>query len=128
MSDYTPYILATYGVLLGAVLTGGKWIVSTLIQQGKDLIRVQSAIEYYFDRKGKGTAMNLEVSTNPTPERAKELLRKYCKQWLEEDEFQELEAYLQDVSKTNAEKYAAAQEMLAILGAQRRLSRKAVSH
>lgn len=127
-ADPTPYILATYGVLLAAGLAGSKWIVSQIIQQGKDLVRIQAALDYYLDRKGKGAAMILEASTNPTPEEAKVLLRKYREGRLSDKERHDLEAYLLEVSRANAEKYGAAQEMLAILGAQRRLDKKAVGH
>ena len=119
-NDLTPYILALLTLLSGA----GTWLFKQTIQHGKDLASIRTALSFYFAEKGKGAAVILEASTNPTPDEVKTLLRKYRQRSLDNGEMAKLEIYLRDISRTNAEKFAAAQEMLAILGAQQRLERE----
>jgi hypothetical protein len=67
-NSWTTYLQAG----LAGVLA---WIVRTLIQQGKDQVKLQTVMEFYVERQTRDAAMRLDVP-NPAPPAIRALLQK----------------------------------------------------
>ena len=89
LKELTPWIL---GILTMAV----GWLFRTVIQQGKDIVGIQTALKIYFEGTAKGAARVLD-SPNPTPPEMRQLLRKYYEHEANESECKELKAWLRGV-------------------------------
>lgn len=67
-NSWTTYLQAG----LAGVLA---WIVKTLIQQGKDQVKLQTVVEFYVERQTRDAAIRLDVP-NPAPPEIRVLLQK----------------------------------------------------
>lgn len=116
----TPYILSVLGVLIAVI----GWLCKQSIQQGKDIVAVQTAVRFYLETVGKGAAMVLN-SPNPTPKPMQELLRKYVENHLTDAERNELRAWLKEITQdphADKAKFSAAIQILGAMGAQKRMA------
>lgn len=87
--DLTPVILGLLTMAVG-------WLFKTVIQYGKDITAVQTALKIYFEGTAKGAARVLD-SPNPTPPEMRQLLKKYYEHGANEDECRELKEWLRNV-------------------------------
>jgi hypothetical protein len=83
-------------VVVGLLATAVAWLFKSHIQQGKDIVGIQTALKIYFEGTAKGAAKVLD-SPNPTPPAMRQLLRKYYEHQASESECQELKAWLRGV-------------------------------
>lgn len=89
LKDLTP-------VFIGLLTMAVSWLFKTVIQQGKDITAVQTALKIYFEGTAKGAAKVLD-SPNPTPPEMRQLLRKYYEHDANEEECKELKVWLRGV-------------------------------
>lgn len=80
-------------VVLGLLTMAVGWLFKTVIQQGKDIVGIQTALKIYFEGTAKGAARVLD-SPNPTPPEMRQLLRKYYEHEASESERSELKTWL----------------------------------
>ena len=83
-------------VLLGLLTMAVGWLFKTVIQYGKDIVGIQTALKIYFEGTAKGNAKVLD-SPNPTPPEMRVLLRRYYEHEATETECQQLKAWLRSV-------------------------------
>lgn len=110
-NSWTTYLQAGLAAILA-------WIVKTLIDQGKDQVKLQTVVEYYIERQTKDAAIRLESVSNPTPPEKQELLRKYRVNTITLDERSVLIDWLREVGTNpdadSAERSAALQILTGI--------------
>jgi|SRR5688572_15767670 len=117
--DLTPIVV---GLLSASV----AWLFKTVIQQGKDLTAVQTALKIYFEGTAKGAAKVLD-SPNPTPEHMRVLLRKFYQNHATEPEKDELRNWLKQLCndpKAPKSERSAAIDILAAFDAMKVLNRR----
>lgn len=93
LKELTPWIL-------GLIATAVAWLFKSEIQQGKDIVALQTAFKYYLDSKSKGAAMVLD-SDNPTPPDMRILLKKYSNNTASKEEVNELKVWLKGLIESN---------------------------
>lgn len=112
--DFTSW--TTY--LQGALAAVLAWIVKSVIELGKNQVKLQTVVEYYVERQTRDAAIRLETVSNPTPLWAQELLQKYRHGTLGDDERQRLVAWMKtlpdDPTADAAERSAALQMLTGI--------------
>lgn len=119
LKELTPWIL---GLLSLAV----SWLFKSVVEMGKDIVAIQTACKYYFERTGKGAAMVLD-SPNPTPDNVRQLLRRYSNGTASAEDVQELKAWLKElIATSDASKVerSAAIDILSSMGAMKILDRE----
>ena len=91
MADFNSLAPYLFTLMAGAV----AWLFRTVIQAGKDIVRLETAIKFYIDGVGKGAAMVLD-KPNPTPPEISRLLKKYYERSVKLDsaEREQLKEYL----------------------------------
>jgi hypothetical protein len=89
LNSITPWILGLLTMAVG-------WLFKTVIQLGKDVAVIQTALKFYFEGTAKGAAKVLD-SPNPTPEDMRVLLRKYYQNKATDAECVELQAWLKEM-------------------------------
>jgi hypothetical protein len=106
-NSWTTYLQAG----LAGVLT---WIVKTLIQQGKDQVKLQTVVQYYVEQQSRDAATRLDVA-NPAPPEIRALLQKHIHGELSKVERPQLTAWLRQVGtnpKADSSERSAALQLL----------------
>jgi hypothetical protein len=112
--------------ILGLLTMAVGWLFKTVIQHGKDVAVIQTALKFYFEGTAKGAAKVLD-SPNPTPEEVRVLLRRYYRNEATEDECQELQVWLREMvddPKYPKSERSAAIDILSAMKAMQILSRR----
>lgn len=118
LKDLTPY-------LLGLMATALAWLFKSAIQMGKDITRIQTALEFYFENRSKGAAMVLD-SPNPTPPEMRVLLKKYYSGTATKPDVEALKEWLTEMiedPQVKKSERSAAIDILASLGAMKIMDR-----
>jgi hypothetical protein len=106
-------------ILLGLLATAVAWIFKTVIQQGKDVARLQAAFTFYLDTRGRGAALLLDAP-NPIPPEIRTLIHKNAQgQTLSASEYADLTGFLRKMivdDKADRGRRAAALEILSGMG------------
>lgn len=119
-------------IFLGLLATAVAWLFKSVIQLGKDVVSIQTALKIYFEGTAKGAAKVLD-SPNPTPDNIRVLLRKYYDNHATDSEKDELKGWLKnlinDPTASKAERSAAI-DILSAMNAMNALfpKRKAYGH
>ena len=117
-------------VFLGLLAAAVAWLFKTVIQQGKDVVRIETAFKYYLEEKSKGAAMVLD-SPNPTPPDMRILLRKYYAGMATKAEVDQLKQWLSDFIEDQSVKKSersAALDILSSIDAIKILERANYAH
>lgn len=104
--------------IIGLIAAAVAWLFKSVIQMGKDVVRLQEAFKYYLSAQSKGAAMVLD-SPNPTPDEVRQLLQKHMAgQSLTDEERERLIGYLRrlrnDPTAPKSERSAAIQLLAAM--------------
>lgn len=130
--NQTPYIIGGFLFITGAL----GWFVKTYIlnpikefaETEKRVIAIEMSLKYYLETTGKGAAMAL-ITPNPTPPEMSTLLQKYVDGRLtDEVERDMLRQWLKTLVRDpnlDGGKYQTAMQLLAALGAEKRLAQSA---
>ena len=111
--------------VVGLIAAAVGWLFKTVIQLGKDVVKIQTAFSIYVEGTAKGAARVLD-SPNPTPPAIRILLRKYERKELTDEERGQLKQWLKDLKNApDADKSerSAAVQLLASMEAMKALSR-----
>jgi|ERR1700738_532997 len=106
-NSWATYLQGGLALILG-------WIVKTLIQAGKDIVALQTTIQYYVERQTNDAAVRLDVS-NPAPPEIRDLLQKHLAGELAEVERRALTSWLRQVGtnpKADSSERSAALQLL----------------
>jgi hypothetical protein len=115
----TPYILFA----LGGVIGFSAWLAKRSIAHGEAIVKIEAALEYYFETKAKAAARVLD-SPNPTPLEMRLLFRKYTEGRITETEKNELREWLKRLLKdpgTPKDEYLMAMDFVSATGALKRM-------
>lgn len=82
--------------VVGLIAAAVGWLFKTVIQLGKDVVKIQTAFSIYVEGTAKGAAKLLD-SPNPTPDEMRVLLRKYYQGKATDAEERELRAWLRNM-------------------------------
>lgn len=98
-TSWTTYLQAALAATLA-------WVVKTMIQLGKDQVKLETVIQYYVERQTKDAAIRLDIP-NPAPPDIRRLLQKHIQgEVLTDEERPLLSTWLQNMG-TNPEADAA---------------------
>ena len=120
--DFTSWI--TY-LQAGLAATAG-WLIKNQIQTGKDVVALQTTIQYYVERQSRDAAVRLDVA-NPAPPEIRELLQKHIHGELTDAERPELTSWLRQVGtnpKADSSERSAALQLLTGLQTARLFKRR----
>jgi hypothetical protein len=88
ISQWTPYLAGGFAAALA-------WLFKSAVQSGKDIVKLQSVMEYYVERQTRDAAVRLDIP-NPAPPDIRKLLQKHIQgEPLTDDERPELITWLQ---------------------------------